>query len=152
MSDAMRPTLYDFVAHQALEFYGSGEQAANKAVDEFTLSAESAVFGTVPEFLAWAPAGDSIRVKAIRLQQALLRFHERDSDNSAWLHCDLERLRFGNNLASGEDKEARYAAALKRFSEQWSDRELSAIARYEWARLLTESDPAESHKIATHAK
>ncbi len=149
VSDALRPTLFDFVAHQALEFYSSGEQAANKAIDEFALSTESAVFGTVPEFLAWAPAGDAITAKAVRLYQALLRFHERDADNSAWLHCDLERLRFGNNQASGDGKEARYAAALKRFSEQWADREMSAMARYEWARLLTDDEPAEAHKIAT---
>ncbi len=149
MSDALRPTLYDFVAHQALEFYSSGEQAANKAIDEFALSAESAVFGTVSEFLAWAPAGDLITVKAVRLYQALLQFHERDADNSAWLHCDLERMRFGNNQASGDTKMARYAAALKRFSEQWGDRELSAVARYEWARLLADDEPVEAHKIAT---
>ena len=44
MPDSYRPTLYDFVAHQALEFYNSGEQAAAKAEDAFELSADSPIF------------------------------------------------------------------------------------------------------------
>ena len=53
MPDSYRPTLYDFVAHQALEFYNSGEQAAAKAEDAFELSADSPIFRPIEEFVAW---------------------------------------------------------------------------------------------------
>ena len=53
MPDSYRPTLYDFVAHQALDFYNSGEQAGAKAEDAFELSADSPVFRPVEEFIAW---------------------------------------------------------------------------------------------------
>src|ERR1035438_6696896 len=43
MPDTYRPTLYDFIAHQALEFYTSGEQVAAKPEDAFDLSADSPV-------------------------------------------------------------------------------------------------------------
>ena len=53
MPDSYRPTLYDFVAHQALEFYNSGEQAAAKSEDAFELAADSPIFRPVDEFIAW---------------------------------------------------------------------------------------------------
>ena len=45
LPDAYRPTLYDFVVHEALAFYSSGEQAAAQPEDAFELSADSAIFG-----------------------------------------------------------------------------------------------------------
>ena len=45
MPDSYRPTLYDFIAHEALEFYTSGEQAAAKPEDAFELSADSPISG-----------------------------------------------------------------------------------------------------------
>ena len=52
MPDSYRPTLYDFVAHQGLEFYNSGEQAGAKAEDAFELSADSPIFRPAEEFVA----------------------------------------------------------------------------------------------------
>jgi hypothetical protein len=150
--DSYRPTLYDFVAHEALTFYSSGEQAAAKAEDSFDLTAESPIFGPVGEFVKWEPATtdkDSITLKAVRLYQALLRFHAQDAEKSALLHCDLQRLIFGNNKAFGEEKNARYKAALKRFVDEWADHEISAWARFEWAQVLrNENELVEAHKIA----
>ena len=150
--DSYRPTLFDFVAHEALVFYASGEQAASKAEDAFELTAESPIFAPAGEFLKWEPATtdkDSITLKAVRLYQALLVFHSKDAEKSALLHCDLARLGFGNNKAFGEEKNGRYKAALKRFVDEWADHEISAWARYEWARVLHgENDLVEAHKIA----
>ena len=58
MPDSHRPTLYDFIAWEALEFYTSGEQAASKAQGAFELSAESPIFGTTAEFLDLAAVGN----------------------------------------------------------------------------------------------
>jgi hypothetical protein len=77
MPDAWRPTLYDFIAHEALAFYTSGEQAGAKAADAFEISADSPVLGSAEDFLAWNPAttdADSPKLKAVRLYQELLRF------------------------------------------------------------------------------
>ncbi|MEK0449423.1 MAG: hypothetical protein RL088_1691 [Verrucomicrobiota bacterium] len=146
--DAWRPTLFDFIAHQALEFYASGEQAGAKAQDEFELRTDGPVFQPTDDFLKWQPEGDSITVKAIKLHQALARAHAADADKSALLHCELERYHFANNRATGDEKETRYFEALKRFTNQWGDHELSAYARSIWAELLFDSDPAQAHEIA----
>jgi len=53
--DSYRPTLFDFVTHDALAFYASGEQAASRVEDAFDLLAESPIFGKTAEFIAWTP-------------------------------------------------------------------------------------------------
>ncbi len=116
--DSYRPTLYDFIAHEALTFYASGEQAASKAEDSFELAAEGPIFATAEEFLKWEPAAtdtDSITLKAVKLFQDLMRFHAEDADKSALLHADLSRLIFGNNRAFGEEKATRYKARAEAF-------------------------------------
>jgi hypothetical protein len=75
--DSYRPTLYDVLAHEALAFYMSGEQAASRVYDAFDLSADSPIFGTTENFINWTPQTtdeDSLTLKAIRLYQQLLTF------------------------------------------------------------------------------
>ena len=152
MPDSYRPTLYDFVAHQALEFYNAGEQAGAKAEDAFDLSADSPIFRPMEEFVAWkieSTDSDSVTLKAIRLYQQLLSFHQKDGDKAALLDADLERLSFGNNKAVGEEKATLYKAALQRFVKQWGDHPISAIARYRWAEVLQqEGSLVEAHDLA----
>ena len=151
LPDRYRPTLYDFLAHEALEFFSSGEQAAAKAEDAFELSADSPIFSTVEEFMAWnvqTTDTESPTFKAIRLCQDLLAMHRGDADKTAFLDVDLLRLKFGYNKASGEEKNARYKAALKRYVDRWGDEEVSARARYDWAAVLhQENDPAAAHAL-----
>ena len=102
MPDSYRPTLYDFLVHDALSFYTSGEQAAAKAEDAFELSADSPIFSSVDEFLAWdikTTDKTSVTVKALQLYQDLLKFHQDDKDPTALLDADLDRLSFGHNHA-----------------------------------------------------
>ena len=95
--DSYRPTLYDFVAFDALQFYTSGEQAGAKAEDSFEIAADSPALAATDEFLKWTPQttdADSPKLKAIKLYQDLLNFHKNDQDKSAYLDADLSRLQF----------------------------------------------------------
>jgi hypothetical protein len=51
--DTYRPTLFDFVAHEALHFYSSGEQAAARPQDAFDLMADSPIFSDIDDFCNW---------------------------------------------------------------------------------------------------
>jgi uncharacterized protein YfaS (alpha-2-macroglobulin family) len=156
MPDVYRPTLYDFLAHQALQFYTAGEQAGAKPQEAFELSAEGPIFAPVSEFLNWTVdrgtnASNSERV--IALYQDLLRFHQNDSDKSAFLDVDLQRLAFGYNVAFGEEKAARYLGALKRFVDAWADHETSATALHAWARVLQQQrDLVQARQLALRAR
>ena len=151
--DTYRPTLYDFIAHEALEFYSTGEQAGAKAQDAFDLSAESPVFDAAAGFMKWQiqTADEGSRtVKALRLYQELMSFHADDGDLSAFIDADLLRLNFGYNEAFGEEKNERYKAALKRFVAEHADHRISARALHMWATVLqSEGDLVEAHRLAT---
>jgi hypothetical protein len=148
--DRYRPTLYDFLAHNALEFYRSGEQVGAAAQDAFELSADSPALGTAGEFLAWkidTPDRDSPIVKALHLYQDLLRFHQHEKDPTAFLDADLGRLWFSGNYAVGERRERRYKDALKQFVKRADKHEIAAGALHAWAGLLM----AESRKVEARA-
>jgi uncharacterized protein YfaS (alpha-2-macroglobulin family) len=152
MPDAYRPTLYDFLAFEALEFYTAGEQAGARPEDAFELAADSPALAPAPEFLTWQPQTTdtgSPKVKAIKLYQALLKFHKNDQDKSAYLDADLARLQFAHANAYGDEKETRYKTALAAFAEDNAKHELSAMARHRWAGVLRgEGDFVLAHKVA----
>jgi uncharacterized protein YfaS (alpha-2-macroglobulin family) len=151
--EKFRPTLFDVLAFEALDFYATGDTAIGlKPEGAFELTPESPIFAPIDEFLKWEPKTtntSSRTLKAIRLYQKLLAFHRADADKSALLDTDLHRLRFGYNLAEGQGRDAAYLAALKRFIEVNADHELSAMARYQWADLLRNADDlVKAHEIA----
>ncbi len=152
MPDKYRPTLFDFVAFLAIEFYASGEQAGLRREDAFELDASSPALGTVTDFLAWKPntSDDGApKLKALRLYQRLLAMHADSPDRSAYLDADLGRLQFAHSIALGEEKGSRYQAALKAFAETNAKHELSATARYRLAELLyAQSEPVLARDMA----
>lgn len=156
MPDAYRPTLYDFVAFDALEFYTAGEQAGARPEDAFELAADSPALGLAAEFLTWQPQTtdtDSPKVKAIKLYQALLNFHTNDQDQSAYLDADLARLQFAHANAFGDTKGDRYKTALAGFAEDHAKHELSAMARHRWASVLNaEGDRVLARKVAADGR
>jgi hypothetical protein len=156
MSDSYRPTLYDFIAHEALEFYTSGEQAGAKPQDAFELTPESPIFDSAKKFTDWQPSasGDtnSLTLRAIHLYQALLRFHKDDpAPQLAFASADLERLNWGWNVAFGEDKNSRFKAGLEDFIKIHGDFDISALATEDEARVFQqEGDLVAAHKLAEH--
>jgi len=150
--DAYRPTMFDFLAHNALEFYTAGEQAGARGEDAFDLDGDGPIFANRGEFLAWKPDAtdtSSPTFKAVRLFQELLAFHAMDRDRSALADVDLLRLSFGNNRAVGEGKVTKYKAALSHFAKEWSQHEVSARALAALAEVL-QADKAflEAKRIA----
>ncbi len=150
--DKYRPTLFDFLAFDALSFYTSAEQAGAKPQDNFELPADSPIFGSVEDFLKWEPkttdANNKI-IKGVALYKKLLSFHKDDAEKSALLDTDLHRLRFGWNKAVGETKNAKYKAALEAFAKANNAHELFAMAQYQLAGVVQgEGDLVKARDIA----
>lgn len=129
--ESYRPTLFDFLAYEALKFYQAGEHAQIKAEDEFEIEAAGPIFGDVREFMSWQPAATdtaSSKFKAIQLYQALLKFHADDTDHDAFFDADLARIEYGKNVAFGDDLIDHYKAALERFIAATASHGISARA------------------------
>ena len=129
--DSHRPTLFDFIAFQALDFYSLDEQIVRKQ-GAFDLRADGPIFASTDQFLAWQAKSDSDEksylLRAIKIYQQLLEFHADDEDPTARLDADLHRLSFGNLAGVGSEKKARYRSALQRFADQNADHPLSSSA------------------------
>jgi len=152
MSDAYRPTLFDFLAHEALRFYQASEHGLTHTEDAFEIEDQSPVFADADEFMRWQPPTtdtDSPQLKAIRLYQKLLAFHHHDADRSAFYDADLARLVYAHNVAVGPERDSRYRTALERFIAATARHEISARALAELARQWHEDDdPTQAHALA----
>ena len=148
--DTLRPTLYDFVAHEILAFYDAREQVNAAAEDAFTFNGESPAFGTAAEFLAWEPdTADQTAwsVKSIRLYQELLTFHQ--ADLAAKTHVDLLRLAWAKGAVTGEVPNKRLEERLREIITATANNELQSLARANLANLLiSQKRMTEAREIA----
>ncbi|GAB4496805.1 MAG: alpha-2-macroglobulin family protein [Saprospiraceae bacterium] len=109
----LRPTLFDLLAHRALEYFA----------DESSWLTEPAYAFSLDQPEAFAPAADFVKVKfeskdttsgkwlAINLFQRILKTHE--GNVSALIDADLSRLQFAKNNSTLENKDALYLNALE---------------------------------------
>jgi hypothetical protein len=159
MSDAYRPTVWDVVAHNALEFAASGERGLMAPEDAFEFDATSPALGTAAEFLAWRPEADasitdttSPLLEAAALYRDLLRFHGDDADRTALLAADLDRILWAAGAAVGEGVADRKEATLRAFIERAGDHETAALATFHLASLLREQgDLVTARNLAAEA-
>jgi uncharacterized protein YfaS (alpha-2-macroglobulin family) len=92
----LRPTLYDVLAHRAIDFFDNTEADLPRPIQAFEL--------TDPTYLSEAEAfltkkittQDTLsgKFQALRLYQELLRFHQNDRDPLAFAVADVARLTF----------------------------------------------------------
>ncbi|HEX4612580.1 MAG TPA: alpha-2-macroglobulin family protein [Urbifossiella sp.] len=114
------------------------------------------MFAPLADFLKWQPQttdAGSRTLKAVRLYQTLLTFHQGDENPAARFDADLHRLCFGHTRAVGPDKDATYATALERFVTDNTTHEISALARSLWARVeMTRGNRVKARQIALAGK
>lgn len=150
-----RPTMYDILAHHALQFYTTAEQAGSRSAYAYDLLADSPVFSSADEFLAWQPDSSDNRAPllvAVLLYQDLLKFHQSDSDPTARLDIDLARLEFANSHAVGQEKLQRFETGLRRYQQIASDHPLWAQAQGHLAQIaLDAGNPTIARQLASQA-
>ena len=159
MPDAWRPTVWDVVARDALDFAASGERGLMAPEDAFELNVDSPALGTPEEFLAWQPEmdeavtdTDSPLLEAAALYRGLLEFHARDADKAALLSADLDRILWASGAAVGEGLDERKEQALRGFSERAGDHETAALAAFHLASLIQQQgDLVAAREIAAKA-
>ncbi len=165
MGEAYRPTLWDVVAQDAIAFHQTGERGIVAPEDAFELEASSPALQEVNIFRHWQPVQkdtkkefvtdtDSPILQIISLYQQILNFHADDTDQTAYLSADLDRLRWAREVAvaDGEtEPNDRFCHELKTYIEKAEDYEISAMARFSLAESIRSESPAEARSIAIPA-
>ncbi len=127
--EKLRPTLYDFLAHRAIDYYATDRQYLTQPAYRFDLDSE-AVFDPVVDFVQMRfETADtaSQKLKAILLIQDLLAFRINDKDNlPALVDLDLKRLKMMKDISVNTADDKNYEAALLKLIEKYKNNEVAA--------------------------
>ncbi len=108
------PTLYDLLAHRALDYFKNDERDINKPAYAFEIKDEkalapAAVFAA-HRFINKNSA--SLHYHALLIYQKLLKFHAADAKPDALIDVDIERINFVKQYGVMSNKDELYLLAL----------------------------------------
>jgi hypothetical protein len=134
----LRPTLYDLLAHRALDYFKNDERDITRPAYAFEIN-DPVAFSPAHQFVKakfQTKDSTSLHQKALILFQKLLALHLNDKSPEALIDADLERINFVNQYARIENKEQLYIDALKNISEKYSNNPASAQAKFLIAQTI----------------
>ncbi|NTD96825.1 hypothetical protein G6M26_09770 [Agrobacterium tumefaciens] len=143
----LRPTLYDVLAHRALDVLMNTQiQLANS--DDAVNFNDQRLFNDYESFVAVVmPQTDStsFSAKALLIFQNLIKSHLNDQDISALADADLKRLNYVYSRSTSENKMNLYSAAIGKLAESSKSIEIYADILFELAskkyELRNHQDP-----------
>jgi uncharacterized protein YfaS (alpha-2-macroglobulin family) len=141
-SEKFRPTLFDFLAHRAIDFYTSAEAGLTKPANTFLLDKPD-YFSASNDFAAFAivsPDTLSFEYQALKLYQEVIAMHVLDKDPTALVDVDLERLAYVHGNSTLPLKDSLYLAALYKLESRYKNHPSSTEVAYQIASQLISHD------------
>lgn len=129
---ALRPTLFDLLAHKALGYFQSDERDISRPSYAFAINDENA-FAPASAFASWNLTSRdtaSLQYRALLIYQQLLLFHLQDKTPEALLDADLKRISFVYNKSVSPGKSELYLNVLKDIITRFEKNAASAQAHY----------------------
>lgn len=143
--EELRPTLYDFLVHPAIDMYASYEPGITRPADAFVVD-DPLHFQPARRFVDLRLATtDSMSLKfyALRHLQDLVRFHLNDASADAFVLADLKRLQFVHAHSVLPEKDSLYEDALRQLAANYGDNKYTGEVIY--ALALVHSTMAGSY-------
>lgn len=136
-SKRYRPTLFDFLSHNALEFYKTNETHITKPAYKFEID-NAHFLSDANEFSKIAITSKdstSLQLYALNIYKALTKYHLKDTSAFALAHVNLERLKFVNDHATFAHKETVLLNTLKIESNRLKAHQISGLYDFEIAAI-----------------
>ncbi len=134
-SKKYRPTLYDFLVHNAIDFYSTNESTITKPSNEFKIDDDKYFLEFEKLEIQRSDSLSPLR-QALILYQDLLAFHQQRRDTTAYVSLEIERL----NLVASENildpPIALHPRALTALKDRFKLHPASALVSYELASIL----------------
>ncbi len=134
----LRPTLYDLLAHRALDYFKSDEQDITRPAYAFEIK-EREAFAPANEFIQHkfiTNDTSSLHQKALSIFKDILIFHLNDAKPDALIDADIERIEFVHQYGVMDDKDTLYREALQNVAEKYKDNPASAQAAFLAAQMI----------------
>ncbi|PHR74183.1 MAG: alpha-2-macroglobulin [Lutibacter sp.] len=139
-SKEYRPSLYDFIAHRAIDFYRNDEQSLTRPSYKFEIK-DTNLLGTNKQFIsADISSKDNLsqQLHALKLYRNLTLFHSKDSNPTALIDLALDRLDFIKSKAVFEDKDSLHLQSLHLLKEVHKNHEISTEIDFRIAKAYHE--------------
>uniref|UniRef100_UPI0025BE3F86 MG2 domain-containing protein n=1 Tax=Lacinutrix sp. TaxID=1937692 RepID=UPI0025BE3F86 len=136
-SKIYRPTLFDFLAHNALIFYKHQESRITKPAYKFIIDDANYLSASnkYANLKIVSKDTSSLELNALKLYQELIKFHLKDKEPYALTDANIERLNFVKQHATFKNKDVVYIEALKAEIEKHKAHEVSALYRFQLASI-----------------
>ena len=152
MPSALRPTLYDFAAWEAISFYSCPEFNTAMPADSWEIDCQSDAFEQYRIFIKYEPDTadiESPRYKAFRLFQNLLRQHIKTGNIPALIDTDINRLIYIKNNCYGENLNKIFITRLNEIIDKYHKYKETSTAFHRMAMAWqTEGDLNIAHEYA----
>ncbi len=128
----LRPTLYDFLAHRAIDFFSNTSISLTKPADQFTIK-QAFYFDKAENFVVHDISSSdslSLHYQAIIIIKELLIFRLKDKNDDALIDVDIKRLTFAKRHSVHENKSKLYLEALKRMEIRFKAHSYSSEISY----------------------
>ena len=139
--DIFRPSLYDILAHTALDFYRNDEFMASRPAIRFEI--DNTQMMDVADAFVKLELNEkerfSMHFHALKLFRELTAFHLHDENHAALVDVDLQRLEFVYNNAVFENKEKIYLHTLEQMEKTYIDSEPITEIYHRIAQLYFQS-------------
>ena len=121
-SEIFRPTLYDFLAWRAIDFFGNNETDVKVAAQQL-IPTETKYYDQAADFIKIqlpAQYSQSNTAQVLELYQQLLAFHLDDKNPAALIDADVKRLQFVHSVSAAPATDSLYSAALQTLQTRYA--------------------------------
>jgi TonB-dependent SusC/RagA subfamily outer membrane receptor len=144
-----RTTVYDLLAHEALEYFKSGDIYNTRPVNTFVLNNDTA-FANASLFVHGifkTADSSSYQWNALKIFQQLITYHLNSGNKDALAEVDIERIEWAYQQSIAANKETEYQRALQAMTEKYASSSSTAKAWYLLAKA--EADKARNYAAYT---
>jgi uncharacterized protein YfaS (alpha-2-macroglobulin family) len=134
-SEGLWPTLYDLLAHRAIQYFSNETSYLNQPVYRFVLN-QAEAFADAATFVNTTFATKdtaALKYRALLLFQQVLQHHLNDADPKALIDADLKRLQFVHNASILPNKDDLYLKALEALRARYRQHPSAAEVAYQIA-------------------
>ena len=114
-AEHLRPTLYDLIAHDALDYFKTGQGSRTRPVHDYSIQQREALanYSVFANTKLITTDSSAHAFKALDLFQELIRFHKNDQQKAALIFLDLDRINWVYQQVLFEDKKQLKEASLQ---------------------------------------
>lgn len=131
----LRPTLYDFLVHPAIDMFAAYEPGITRPADAFVID-DPAYFQQWDKFInIKLESSDTMSLKfyALKNIQELVRFHSGEKERDAFMMADLKRFMFVHDHSVVADKDSLYEDGLRQLAANNPDNKFTGEVIYQIA-------------------